>query len=83
MPRYFMHLIDSVDVLLDPEGTEMSPDKVARKALGQARDCMANDVQEGHLDLGYRIEVHDENGQVIHRLEFEDALEITRGTVSA
>jgi hypothetical protein len=55
----------------------MAVDAVADKALWQARDCMAEDVRGGRLHLGYRIEVQDEAGQVVHCLDFADALEIT------
>lgn len=76
MPRYFMHLRDSIDEVLDPEGIEMPPEAVAGAALLAARDCMAGDVRTGLLDLHYRIDVHAENGEVVHTLPFTDALEI-------
>jgi hypothetical protein len=37
---------------------------------------MAGDVKHGRLDLRYRIDVHDENGKVVHRLAFPDAVEV-------
>ena len=76
MPRYFLHLRDSTDEVLDPEGVEMPADAVAGVALLQARDCMAGDVKGGRLDLHYRIDVHDESGKIIHTLPFADALEV-------
>ena len=76
MPKYFFHLIDSVDVLLDPEGNEMPSEAVVGAALLQARDCMAADVKSGRLDLHYRIDVHDEAGELVHTLPFEDAVEV-------
>ena len=76
MPRYFMHLRDGADEVLDPEGTEMSADAIAGAALHAARDCMAGDVRAGQLDLRYRIDVHDENGAIVHSLAFSDAVEI-------
>lgn len=78
MPRYFLHLIDSTDVLLDPEGMDIPAEAVERVALNSARDCMAGDVANGLLDLRYRIDVHDENGEVVHRLSFADAVDILR-----
>jgi hypothetical protein len=76
MPRYFLHLVDSTDVTLDPDGMEMTPEAVAGAALIAARDCMAGDVQSGVLDFHYRIDVHDESGELVHSLAFRDALEI-------
>lgn len=73
-----MHLVDSVDVLLDPEGIDMPSEAVAGKALASARDCIAGDVCEGRVDLRYRIDVHNENDQVIHSLSFADAVVILR-----
>ena len=76
MPRYFMHLVDGVDVLIDPDGTELAFEAVAAKALAAARDCMAGDVHQGVLDLRYRIDVHDENDRIVHSLPFADAVKI-------
>lgn len=76
MPRYYMHLVDSVDILLDPDGIEVSFEAIAEKALASARDCIAGDVREGRVDLRYRIDVHDESDQVVHSLPFADAVEV-------
>ena len=76
MPRYFMHLRDSIDEVLDPEGVEMPAEAIVGAALVAARDCMAADVRAGRLDLNYRIDVHAEDGEVVHTLLFQDALEI-------
>lgn len=78
MPRYFMHLRDSTDVIVDPEGVELSAAAVERAALKAARDCMADDVQNGWLDLRYQIDVHDESDGVVHCLRFADAVKILR-----
>ena len=76
MPRYFMHLRDSTDEVLDPEGIEMPPEAVPGAALMAARDCIAGDVKIGRLDLRYRIDVHAEDGAIVHTLSFADAVEI-------
>ena len=76
MPRYFMHLIDSTDVLLDPDGKEMPANAVERATLNAARDCMCGDLNDGTLDLRYCIEVQDEKGAEVHRLAFSDAVQI-------
>ena len=76
MPRYFFHLVDSFDVTLDTEGVEMPTEAIAGATLLQARDCMAGDVKSGCLDLHFRIDVHDEAGELVHSLAFPDALEI-------
>ena len=76
MPKYFMHLVDGTDVLLDPDGIDLLAEKVAPFALLQARDCMAGDVKEGRLDLSYSIEVRDDGGALVHTLPFSRAIDI-------
>lgn len=76
MPRYFMHLRDGTDEVLDPEGVVLPTEAIAGAVLMSARDCMAADVKNGLLDLHYRIDVHGEDGHIVHSLRFEDALEI-------
>jgi hypothetical protein len=76
MPRYFLHLIDGTNMLLDPDGVLMPPEMVERVALRAARDCIAGDVHHGRLDLGLRIEVLSQSGEVVHRLKFSDAVEV-------
>ena len=76
MPRYFLHLRDGSDELLDPEGLILPEEAVEGAALLAARDCMAADVRQGRLDLKYRIDVHAESGEIVLTLPFADALEI-------
>ncbi len=76
MPLYFFHLKDGIDVVLDPEGLQMPAEAVPGAALFQARDCMAGDIRTGRLDLRFRIDVHDEAGEIVHSLPFGDALEV-------
>ena len=76
MPRYYFHLIDSTDCLLDPDGLEIRTEDVAKKTLECARDCLAGDVKDGRLDLRYRIDVQDENERLIHSLPFGKAIEL-------
>jgi hypothetical protein len=76
MPKYFLHLRDSTDEVLDPEGIELPTEAVPGAALIAARDCMAGDVKDGQLDLRYRIDVHDDSGELVHSLPFPDAVEI-------
>lgn len=76
MHKYFFHLVDSSEVVLDPEGVFLPINAIADTALLQARDCMAGDVKDGKLRLDYQINVHDEQGALVHSLSFADAIEI-------
>jgi hypothetical protein len=77
MPLYFMHLRDSSDEVLDPDGVVLAEEAIAGAALLAARDCIAHDIRSGRLELGYRIDVHNEEGEIVHTLQFADAVAIT------
>jgi hypothetical protein len=77
MSLYFFHLVDGQDVLLDPEGTELADLAAIRKAaLIAARSILSADVLEGRLPLDMHIDVQNEGGEVVHCLEFSDAVQI-------
>jgi hypothetical protein len=59
-----------------PDGVRLSKEAVADAALLAARDCMANDLRSGWLDLKYRIDVQNENGGIVYTMQFADAVEI-------
>jgi hypothetical protein len=77
MAKYFFHLRDGVDQLLDPEGREFDDLDALREAvLRDARDCICGDVQTGIIDLRYRIDVEDGEGNLVYSLPFEHAFSI-------
>ena len=79
MSLYFFHLRDGSDQLLDPEGVELPDLKAAEaRALAAARDMLSEEMKLGRLDLGYRIEVEDERGRVLHSLPLADAFQMVR-----
>jgi hypothetical protein len=75
--RYFMHLRDGTEQLLDPEGLEYaSVDAVRKAVLIAARDLMTGDIREGVIDFRFRIDVEDEAGEIIYSLPFKHAVNI-------
>lgn len=77
MARYYLHLRDGSDQLLDPEGVEFSDLDAVRKAvLEAARDVMCGDLRNGIFDLRFRIDAEDEQGCVVYSLPFEYAVNI-------
>ena len=77
MARYFMHLRDGTEQLLDPEGLEYTSVEAVRKAtLVAARDLMTGDVRDGVLDFRFRIDVENVAGEIIYSLPFQHALSI-------
>ena len=80
MARYFFHLRDHSDQILDPEGLELSGlDAVRAAALTAARDTLSHDIRNGSLDLRYRIDVEDETGAKVHSIALRDAFSIIGG----
>ncbi|MBF7013802.1 hypothetical protein QUC32_03010 [Novosphingobium resinovorum] len=77
MPRFYFHLRDHTDSVIDPEGQEL-PDLQAaeRVALEAARDTLSQEMKGGFLDLRYRIEVEDEAGTVIYSLQLKDSFAV-------
>ena len=77
MALYYFHLRDGVERLLDPLGQEIAdPETIPAIALAEARALIAADAQAGQIDLNQRIEVVDEGGELVHRIEFTDAVSI-------
>jgi hypothetical protein len=79
MAKFYFHLRDSIDHVLDPEGIECPTiEDVRVKALKCARDLIAGDAITGAIDLTYRIDVEDVDGAVVYTIHFEDAVTIKR-----
>jgi hypothetical protein len=77
MAQYFMHLRDSIDELLDPEGTDFADlDALKLAVLVNARDLIAGDLRNGLIDLRYRIDAEDELGNIVYSLPFRHAFSI-------
>jgi len=75
MARYFFHIRDHVDRLLDPDGVEV-PDPAALPALAlrEARALVAAEALDGVINLAQYIEVEDADGKAVHQLGFSDAV---------
>jgi hypothetical protein len=82
MARYYFHLCDGSDLLLDEEGRDLEAGQIAGAALAEARSIIAGDATTGHIYLDQRIEVHDPGGKLVHCLSFEDAVQVTHQAVS-
>jgi hypothetical protein len=77
MLRFFLHLRDGTDELLDPEGKEFPNLESMRSfVLASARDVMSSDMKAGVVDLRFRIDAEDAGGQVIYSLPFKHAVNI-------
>ena len=76
MPQYFFHVYDDV-IANDEEGMELPNEAAARlQALIGARDIMSAQVKHGYLVKSHWIDVADENGQVLFKITFGEAVDI-------
>ncbi len=74
MARYFMHIRNGTEELLDLEGQDFPSINALRDAdLFSVRDLFSVDVKQGIVDLRYRIDAHDDSGQIVHSLAFDRA----------
>jgi len=73
---YFMNLLNEPYELLDEEGSEIPDGEIPGRALLAARELMARDVEDGMLNLRFRIEVADRTGRVVYTLPFAKALDV-------
>jgi len=77
MALFFFHLRDGVDRLLDPDGRDL-PDiqAVKQSSLREARGLISHEALGGQINMAQAIEVEDEAGLVVHRLDFDKAVAI-------
>jgi hypothetical protein len=75
--RFFFHLRDGIDVLLDPDGREFADaSKIPAAALAEARSIVSHDALEGRILLDQHIDVADASGAIVHSVAFHDAVEV-------
>lgn len=77
MARYYFHLVDGSDTLLDTEGRELDGAyAIAEAALAEARGILSAEVRTGELRLDQTLEIVDAARGVVHRLRFIDAVKV-------
>lgn len=82
MARYYFHLRDGIDVLLDEEGRELADDRaIAPAALIEVRSIISDDAREGRIRLDQRIDVENGARAIVYSLAFKDAVEIVQPEV--
>jgi hypothetical protein len=78
MPGYFFNLYECGKLILTDESCDL-PDMgaVHSRAVKEAREIMAAEVQKGELCLSCRMEVLDEELRPVLILPFKEALKLT------
>ena len=78
MAHYLFHVINDIDAP-DDEGQDLDNLALAHlKAIDYARDLASAAVRQGRLDLSHRIDVEDDQGNVLVTVTFGDAIEIKK-----
>jgi hypothetical protein len=82
MARYYFNVRNGSGYTEDEEGQEIADADGARaKAVEGALSLLSAEVLTGSLDLRGRIEVTDEAGELVHLVNFEDALQVRTGEI--
>ncbi len=75
MSRYFFHIRQGVQTIIDDEGIECeSLDAVRDEALQSAREIMSNDFRSGPAGVDRIFVIKDSKGDIVHELPFQAAI---------
>lgn len=77
MPRYFFHVRERDQLLLDPEGEDFDNLDIAlREASISAREIVAAQVAAGECIHARQFEITTAEGKVLQTVPFRDALKL-------
>jgi hypothetical protein len=77
VPRFHLNIFNGDGATPDEEGQDFFDLQAARaEAVRGIRSLLADELTDGAIELGGRIEIADANGQVIQMIGFAEALEI-------
>ena len=78
MALYFFHLRNGRDTLIDPDGREVGDAAtIDAIAIKEARAMISQDALGGKISLDQFIEVRDEDGKLVHKMGFRDAVSVS------
>jgi hypothetical protein len=76
MPRFHLNLYNNV-VSLDGEGVVLPDLEAARDAaIMNIRDIMKDELVNGQITLGHRIEIVNDRGRILATVFFRDAVTV-------
>ncbi len=77
MTRYHFNVFNRVGFVIDEEGQELAGvDAARRKAVTSIRSIIAAEASEGRIDLQGHVDVVDEGGSTLLRVEFGEAFDL-------
>lgn len=80
MPRYFLHLFNSLGRVEDEEGEDLPDLEAARvKAVTAIRSILGEEAKSGKIDLRGRIEIADDRRVVVDVVPFSSAIQLHTG----
>lgn len=80
MPRYYLNLYNRIGPVPDWEGQVLADSAAARqRAVESIREMVSADALEGVLHLRGRIEVLDEQRQLLSTTTFMEVFDLTLG----
>ena len=75
MTRYFFHICSRTERIEDWEGADFDTLEAAlAEARLAAREILAEDLRKGQVDETRRFEIVDDQGRLVGRLPFQDAI---------
>ena len=79
MARYFLHINNGGGYSEDTEGQELDDLDAARAAaIEGVRSLLSEEARHGQLDLSGRIEIADQDGNILLVVPFTEAVELRR-----
>lgn len=79
MPRFRLHVINSIGCAEDTEG-QMLPDLAAARdeAVRGIRSLLADELKGGEINLAGRVNVVDDQDRILATVPFDEAFAIVR-----
>jgi hypothetical protein len=77
MPRFHFHVYDRDGASPDEEGVELAGIEAARAcAIDGIRSIVSDAARSGSVDLSGRVDIVDEDGEVLEAVRFDEAVEL-------
>ena len=77
MPRFYMHIRDGEELIVDAEGcTFPDIDAASEEARVAIREMLAERIRQGEVIDGQAIEISDETGRTLMTIPFKDSIKL-------
>jgi hypothetical protein len=77
MSLFYLNLRTPTELLIDPEGSEVTSLEAARsEAIAAIREIVAQDVRSGGADLRCSVEICDAEGVTVSEVPYTEAVHV-------